>query len=119
MDIAKELYIDLPKFSRKFTIKRGDIVLEEVDAIVNAANDRLQHNGGVAAAIHKASHGRVQEECKRLMTGNGSVLTGEAVATAARGNLKCKHVIHAVGPSFLHKNHCAHLYKECLYQCHD
>ena len=39
--------------SQTIQIVQGDITAEEVDAIVNAANERLQHGGGVAWAISK------------------------------------------------------------------
>ena len=42
------------------TVKKGDILKEKVTAIVNAANDQLDHIGGVASAIDRASRGNVQ-----------------------------------------------------------
>ena len=72
---------------------RGDITLEQVDAIVNAANSRLNHGGGVAAAISKAAGPSLQEESWKV----APVRTGSAAATPA-GELPCRLVIHAVGP---------------------
>lgn len=72
---------------------RGDITLEQVDAIVNAANSRLNHGGGVAAAISRAAGPSLQEESWKV----APVKTGSAAATPA-GDLPCKLVIHAVGP---------------------
>ena len=74
---------------------RGDITEEETDAIVNAANERLQHGGGVAGAIVRKGGRIIQEESNRI----GYVPTGSAAITGA-GNLKAKWVIHAVGPVF-------------------
>jgi len=109
---TKSVFIDLPKFSRRVTIKLGDIVDEDVDAIVNAANERLMHGAGVAAAIDKASNGEVQKASTRLISQHGSVATGDAVATDAGGNLKCKLVIHTVGPmAYQHKQNCGPLLK--------
>ena len=99
--------------ARSVTIKLGDIVQEEVDIIVNAANIYLLHNMGVAAAINKASGGLVQTECRKIIHTKNKIPTGEAVATAAGGALKCKHVVHAVGPvADHHKNQCSLLLKK-------
>lgn len=72
---------------------RGDITVEAVDAIVNAANTHLQHGGGVAGAIARRGGPAIQRESNAI----GYVPTGSAAVTSA-GNLPCKHVIHAVGP---------------------
>ena len=109
---TKSVFIDLPQLSRRVTIKLANIVDEDVDAIVNAANDRLQHDGGVAAAINKASNYEVQKASNQLISQHGSVATGDAVATTAGGKLKCKLVLHAVGPmSWQHKQNCGPLLK--------
>jgi O-acetyl-ADP-ribose deacetylase (regulator of RNase III) len=71
----------------------GDITELQVDVLVNAANEKLQLGGGVAGAIAKKGGPTIQEECDRI----GGTPSGTAVMTAA-GNLKAKHVIHAVGP---------------------
>jgi len=71
----------------------GDITEMETDAIVNAANDRLIMGGGVAGAIRKKGGPQIQEECNKI----GGIFVGGAVITIG-GNLKAKHVIHAVGP---------------------
>lgn len=71
----------------------GDITELDVDAIVNAANSQLQLGTGVAGAIKEKGGPSIQEECNKL----GGTYVGGAVLTGA-GNLKAKHVIHAVGP---------------------
>ncbi|MBN1217741.1 MAG: macro domain-containing protein [Anaerolineae bacterium] len=78
-------------------VVRGDITIEEVDAIVNAANERLMHGGGVAGAISRKSGGIVQEESDVWVRQHGPVVTGSAAITSA-GRLPAKYVIHAVGP---------------------
>jgi O-acetyl-ADP-ribose deacetylase (regulator of RNase III) len=70
-----------------------------VDAIVNAANGRLAHGGGVAGIIARAAGPALQEESDRLVREHGPFATGTAVATTA-GKLPFKAVIHAVGPRF-------------------
>jgi O-acetyl-ADP-ribose deacetylase (regulator of RNase III) len=74
-------------------LMQGDITELDTDAIVNAANERLILGGGVAGAIKKKGGPSIQEECNRI----GGTHVGGAVITGA-GNLKAKHVIHAVGP---------------------
>ena len=110
---TKSVFIDLPKISRRVTIKLSNIVDEDVDAIVNAANNRLQHAGGVAATINRATDGEVQKASNQLVSRRGIVDTGDAVATTvAGGKLKCKMVIHAVGPmAYQHKQSCGPLLK--------
>jgi len=74
---------------------QSDITELEADAIVNAANAALKLGGGVAGAIARKGGPRIQEECDRI----GGTFVGGAVITTA-GNLKAKHVIHAVGPRY-------------------
>lgn len=71
----------------------ADITERDVDAIVNAANDRLQHGGGVAGAIVRKGGRIIQEESDKI----GFAAVGTAVMTTG-GRLKARHVIHAVGP---------------------
>ena len=71
----------------------GDITTEQVDAIVNAANEHLLPGGGVCGAIHAAGGPSIAAECRRI----GHCPTGGAVATTA-GALPARFVIHAVGP---------------------
>jgi O-acetyl-ADP-ribose deacetylase (regulator of RNase III) len=71
----------------------GDITDQDTDAIVNPANAMLQLGAGVAGAIREKGGETIQEECDRL----GGTYVGGAVMTGG-GNLKAKHVIHAVGP---------------------
>jgi O-acetyl-ADP-ribose deacetylase len=73
----------------------ADITELDVEAIVNAANERLQLGSGVAGAIRQKGGDSIQEECDRI----GSTPVGTAVMTGA-GELSAKQVIHAVGPKF-------------------
>lgn len=81
----------------KILLFQGDITKFEVDGIVNAANSTLMGGGGVDGAIHRAAGPALNEECKQIISRIGILETGNAVATSG-GNLKCRYVIHTVGP---------------------
>lgn len=74
---------------------QGDLTEEDVDAIVNAADESLFHGGGVAGAIVRRGGQVIQEESNRI----SPVPTGQAAITGA-GSLKARWVIHAVGPIY-------------------
>ncbi|MHA1475713.1 MAG: macro domain-containing protein [Promethearchaeota archaeon] len=94
---------------------QGDITERETDAIVNAANSNLILGTGVAGAIRRKGGKSIQEECNQI----GSCEVGGAVITTG-GNLKTKHVIHAIGPiyqQYSSKNselHLTNAIKNCL-----
>jgi O-acetyl-ADP-ribose deacetylase len=74
----------------RIVIIAGDLVEQEVDAIVNAANNDLVLGGGVAGAIRSRGGPSIQEECDA----HRPVNVGEAAVTGA-GELAARHVIHA------------------------
>ena len=78
---------------------RGNLLEEPVEAIVNAANGRLAHGGGVAGVISRAAGPALQAESDALVRKHGPFPTGSAVVTTA-GKLPFKGVIHAVGPRY-------------------
>lgn len=74
----------------KITFVQGDIAQQEVDAVVNAANNHLWMGAGVAGAIKRAGGREIETEAVT----KGPIPIGEAVATGA-GRLKARYVIHA------------------------
>ncbi len=74
----------------KIEIRQGDITQLELDAVVNAANNRLWMGGGVAGALKRVGGREIETEA----VSKGPVPVGEAVVTRA-GKLRAKYVIHA------------------------
>jgi putative ATPase len=83
--------------NQTFQILQGDITIEEVDAIVNAANEDLQHGGGVAWAISKKGGDAIQKESDEWIRKHGPV-SHALPAWTSGGLLPAKYIIHAVGP---------------------
>jgi len=91
------LYSHLTMAGQVICLVQGDITQEDADAIVNAANERLAHGGGVAGAIVRRGGRSIQEESDQWVRQHGVVPTGGAALTGA-GRLAAHYVIHAVGP---------------------
>ena len=84
---------------QKIQIIQGDITTETVDAIINAANEHLQHGGGVAWAIAKKGGSTIQKESDAWIRHHGTVSHARPAWTSG-GLLPAKYVIHAVGPAW-------------------
>ncbi len=78
-------------------LHQGDVTLDPVDAIVNAANSRLAGGGGVDGAIHRRGGPAIMAETDAKYP--DGCPTGSAVISGG-GALPAKHVIHAVGPVY-------------------
>jgi O-acetyl-ADP-ribose deacetylase len=75
---------------------RGDITSQDdVQAIVNAANARLEPGGGVAGAVHRAAGPGLAREARPL----GPIAPGDAVVTGGH-DLPNRYVIHTLGPVY-------------------
>ena len=75
---------------------RDDITSQDdVEAVVNAANARLEPGGGVAGAIHRAAGSGLAQEARPL----GPIAPGEAVITGGH-DLPNRYVIHTLGPVY-------------------
>jgi O-acetyl-ADP-ribose deacetylase (regulator of RNase III) len=85
----------------RIELVRGDITVQAVDAIVNAANASLLGGGGVDGAIHRAGGPAILDECRRIRETRypEGLPVGAAVATTA-GDLPARWVIHTVGPVY-------------------
>lgn len=91
----------LPISDGELELVRGDIVTQEVDAIVNAANESLLGGSGVDGAIHRAAGPELVEECRTLLVDaqGRRCPTGEVRVTQAY-RLPSRIVIHGVGPRY-------------------
>lgn len=101
-------------------IIQGDITQLKVDAIVNAANERMLGGGGVDGAIHAAAGPELLEACRAIPEVRPGVRcpVGEARITPAF-RLPSKYIIHTVGPRWRGGTHgepqlLASCYRACL-----
>ena len=94
--------------STLLSLVQGDITVQEMDGIVNAANSQLAGGGGVDGAIHRAGGPEIMAECRKI----GGCPTGQAVITTS-GNLPAKKVIHTVGPIYGRQSNSAELLSSC------
>lgn len=85
--------------SARIVVIRGDITRQDVDAIVNAANEGMLGGGGVDGAIHRAAGRELRDACVAVPEVRPGVRcpTGEARITPGFA-LPARYVIHAVGP---------------------
>jgi O-acetyl-ADP-ribose deacetylase (regulator of RNase III) len=80
----------------EITVVEGDITEQQVDAVVNAANNRMRGGSGVDGAIHRAGGPAVLADCEARFP--DGLATGDAGWTTA-GDLAATWVIHVVGPN--------------------
>lgn len=78
----------------------GDITTQEVDAVVNAANESLSDGAGVNGAIHRAAGPGLSAACAAI----GGCPTGEARITPGF-RLPARFIIHTVGPVYRGGDH--------------
>ncbi|XP_032368834.1 protein mono-ADP-ribosyltransferase PARP9 isoform X2 [Etheostoma spectabile] len=79
------------------SVWKADLTSFSVDAVVNAANDRLQHYGGLAQALSIVGGRQIQKDSDDYIRKHGVLKTGDAIVLEP-GFLPCKKIIHAVGP---------------------
>jgi len=82
-------------------VQEGDLTKADVDAIVNAAHERMLGGGGVDGAIHRAAGPELRAACEAIPETRPGVRcpTGEARITPGY-RLTARHVIHTVGPVY-------------------
>jgi O-acetyl-ADP-ribose deacetylase (regulator of RNase III) len=85
----------------ELVIAEGDLTKSDVDAIVNAANQRMLGGGGVDGAIHRAAGPELRAACAAVPEVRPDVRcpTGEARITPGF-RLAARWVIHTVGPVY-------------------
>uniref|UniRef100_F6PVF6 Poly [ADP-ribose] polymerase n=1 Tax=Monodelphis domestica TaxID=13616 RepID=F6PVF6_MONDO len=97
------------------TVQEGDLTQFSADVVVNAANEDLNHCGGLAAALSEAAGPELQRECSQIVQQQGKISPGSAVVSGA-GQLPYQQVIHAVGPRWReeHAQSCVQLLKNAI-----
>ena len=91
----------------------GDIVDQDVDVVVNAANSGLMGGGGVDGAILRAGGDvAARRPASSCATGSGRWPTGHAAAPTA-GDMRCHWVVHVVGPVFSRREDRSELLASC------
>ena len=104
----------------KLYLYNADITKLNVGAIVNAANERLLHSGGVAWAISQAAGSSFQRESDKYIRECGKIPLSNVMVQAAGPRLPCMHVINAVGPEwykFSNKEKCKNALVCTFFNC--
>ncbi|XP_036417757.1 poly(ADP-ribose) polymerase family member 14-related sequence 1 isoform X2 [Colossoma macropomum] len=84
----------------EIVVSKGNMCFYPVDAVVNATNEKLDFNGGLSKALSDAAGPQLQDACRQILKTRKQLAIGDAVLTSAGGQLRCKFVIHAVGPHY-------------------
>ncbi len=110
--VMKGTYKINPEINKKISLWKGDITALAVDAVMNAANDKLMAGGGICGAIHSAAGHELSAACDKI----GFCETGNTVITPGF-QMYAKHVLHSVGPRGERPQLLAKAYKSALELC--
>ncbi|XP_051564334.1 poly(ADP-ribose) polymerase family member 14-related sequence 1 isoform X2 [Myxocyprinus asiaticus] len=83
----------------EIAINKADICSFQVDAVVGASKETLLLDEGLAKALSDAAGPKLQDDCNKYVKSR-QLMTGDAVLFDAGGQLRCKHVIFAIGPQY-------------------